>query len=273
MHSRYETVAISLEGGVAHLRFNRPGQANALNQTLWDELKQALLWLHAQPGVRVVVLSGEGRHFCAGIDLSEVDRMREAARGDGCPGRGSEAVLAFVEHAQSVFNAVETLKVPVIAAVHGACIGAGVDLLGACDIRLAARDARFCVKEVDLGIVPDVGTIQRLRHIIGYGVVAELCYTAETFDGERARALGLVSGLHDDKAALLQAATAMAQTIAAKPPLAVRGIKRNLLWARDHSVQDGLAYTAAWNSGMLISADTAEAFAAQAEKRDPVYRD
>jgi enoyl-CoA hydratase len=273
MESRFETVEITMEGAVAVLRLNRPQSANALDRRLWEELKAALAWLDTQPPVRAVVLHGEGRHFTAGIDLSVVDWLRGVAGDPACPARASEAVLAFIEFAQSVFNAVETLKVPVIAAIHGACIGAGVDLIGACDIRLAAKDARFCVKEVDLAIVPDVGTIQRLRHVIGYSAVAELCYTAETFDAERALALGLVSRVLDSKEALLRSALEMAQTIAAKPPVAVRGIKRNLLWARDRSVQDGLAYTAAWNAAMMIGADTAEAIAAQAEKRAPVYRD
>ena len=268
-----KTLRINCEGAVAWLYLNRPDKANSMDLAMWQELPQALAWLGAQAPVRAVVLAGEGRHFCAGIDISVLAHLGGQVAQAGCASRGAEHVLAFVEHAQAAFNALEALRVPVIAAVHGACVGAGVDMIAACDLRLAAADARFCIKEVDLAVVPDVGTIQRLRHVIGFANVAELSYTAETFDASRAQALGLVSRVCESRDAMWSAAGELARTIAGKSPVTVRGIKRNLLWARDHDVADGLAYTAAWNAGMLIGEDAREAQAAYAAKREPKFRD
>lgn len=264
---RYSTLTVQLEGPVAWLRLNRPDRGNALDQAMWDELPQALAWLDKLSGLRVVVLAGAGRNFCGGIDLSILDRERNNVLGSACPTRGRERFLDFIESAQASFNALEKIRVPVIAAIHGACFGGGVDLIAACDMRLSTADAKFCIKEVDVAIVPDVGTVQRLRHVIGYSNVAELTYTAEVFDGRRARELGLVSRVCDSAETLNAAAAELAATIAAKPPVAVRGIKRNLLYSRDHNVADGLAYAAAWNAGMLVGADLDEALASQREKR------
>ncbi|MGQ0619493.1 MAG: crotonase/enoyl-CoA hydratase family protein [Panacagrimonas sp.] len=263
----YSTLSLQLEGHVAWLRLNRPDRGNALDQAMWDELPQALGWLDRLPGLRVVVLAGAGKNFCGGIDLSVLDRERNNMLGNPCPTRGRENFLGFIESAQASFNAIEKLRVPVIAAIHGACYGGGVDLIAACDLRICTADTRFCIKEVDVAIVPDVGTVQRLRHVIGYSNVAELTYTAETFDGRRARELGLVSRVCDSVEALQASAAELAAVIAAKSPVTVRGIKRNLLFSRDHSVTDGLAYAAAWNAGMLVGSDLDEAIASHREKR------
>ena len=268
----YTTVNISVDGGIGHLRLNRPQKANAMNLPMWDELPLAIAELGRDASVRVVILSGEGRHFCAGIDVEALAHLAQLTA-KGCAGRAREQVLTFIEHAQAAFTAVEQLRVPVIAAVHGACVGAGVDLIGACDIRIASSDARFCIKEVDLAVVPDVGTVQRLRHIIGYGRLTELTLTAETFDAGSARDWGLVTRLYADSEALMEGADALAHAIAAKSPLAVRGIKRNLLWSREHGTAEGLSYAASWNAAMLISDDAREALMAQMEKRAPQFED
>jgi enoyl-CoA hydratase/carnithine racemase len=269
----FETIRIEAEGSIAHLWLNRPESANALDLRMWDELPRALDWLGAEPGVRAVILSGAGKHFTGGIDLGVVEWLRAQGSDPQRLTRGREAVLAFIERAQRAFTSVERLRVPVIAAIHGACIGGGVDLLAACDLRLCTRDARFSVKEVDLSIVADVGTLQRLRHVIGYAATAELSYTGATFDGGRALELGMVSRVYDSHEALMDGAAQLARTIAEKSPVTVRGIKRNLLWARDHTVQDGLAYTAAWNAAMLLGEDLQEALAARAGKRSPRFAD
>lgn len=269
----FESVALRVDGAIAHLRFNRPEQANAFNHAMWEDLPRALEWIGTQRAVRAVVLSGEGKHFTGGIDLSVVAWLRGLTADPQRATRGREDVLAFIEMAQHAFNALERCPVPVIAAVHGACVGAGVDLIAACDLRLCAADARFCVKEVDLAVVPDVGTLQRLGHVIGYSAMAELTYSAETFDAQRALSLRLVSRVLESRDALLEAAMKLAQDIASKPPTAVRGIKRNLLWSRDHSVQDGLAFVATWNAAMLVGEDLAEALDAALSKRKPQYPD
>ena len=273
MNPTFETVSVSVENSVGWLRLNRPERANAFDMRMWNELPMAAKWLNNQPEVRVVVLRGEGRHFCSGIDISVVTEMEKLVTAPGCAGRARESVIAFIELAQASFTALEELRVPVIAAIHGACIGGGIDLAAACDIRLAATGSTFCIKEIDLAIVPDAGTVQRLRHVIGYSNLVELTYTAESFGADSAPEQGVVSRVLASPEALFETATEMAANIAAKSPLAVRGIKRHLLWSREHSVRDGLSYVAAWNGNMLISDDTIEAIAAQSQKRQATYRD
>lgn len=269
----FQTVKIELQDHVAWLRLNRPDKANAFSMTMWDELPQAAAWLDQQPQVRVVVLCGEGRHFTAGIDLEALAHLGQFTSGKGCPARGREGVRKFILHAQECFNSIERLRMPVIAAVHGACIGAGVDLIAACDLRYSTEDARFCIKEVDLAVTADVGTLQRLRHVIGLPLLTELSYTAETFDGRKARQIGLVGQTYATYEELLAQTGQLAQRIAAKSPLTVRGIKHNLLYSRDHTVQEGLQMVATWNAAMLMSDDLTEALTAQLQKREPKFAD
>lgn len=269
----YETLKLELQAPVATLTINRPDKANAMNLPFWDEFPAALAEIGEHREIRVAIVTGAGRHFSAGIDTDGLTRLWQVANGGDCPARGREGVRDFILHAQAAFNALEALRIPVIAAVNGACFGAGVDLISACDLRLCSTDARFCVKEVDLAVVPDVGTLHRLRHIIGDARTAQLSYTAETVEANAALAMGLVSEVFADNEALQAGATQLAQTIGTKSPLTVRGIKNNRLFARDHSVADGLAYTAAWNASMLISADAREAMTAYLEKRPAKFED
>ncbi len=271
MAFKTETVHARLDGHVGRVMLARPDKANAFDLALWEELPQALAWLSRQEELRVVILGGEGRHFCAGIDLSVIEHLGRLASDSACAARGRESLLAFIERVQAAFNAVENLRVPVIAEIQGACIGAGLDLVAACDLRLCTREAKFCIKEVDLGVVPDVGTLQRLRQVIGYSKLAELSYTGETFAGPQALALGLVSQVHESAPLLREAVERLAADLAAKSPVALRGIKRNLLWSRDRSVHDGLAYVAAWNAAMMPGEDLRESLAAALQKRKPSY--
>lgn len=269
----YSTLNLSLEGGVAHIELNRPQRANALSRALWDDLRAALHEVDALPAARVAVLSGAGRHFCAGIDLELLAELRAGALQGECSGRAREAMRRFVLDVQDVVNAVERCRKPVLAAVHGACIGAGVDLICACDMRYSSADAQFCVKEVDLAITADAGTLQRLPRLIGEGLARELCYTARRFGGEEARALGLVNRCYANPDELRSGVAAIAAEIAAKSPLAMRGTKEMLLYTRDHSVADGLNYVATWNAAMLLSEDLDEALQAAQQQRAPHYRD
>ena len=270
---QFGPLQFSVDNGVGLLRLSRPERANALDMQAWEQFPVALKFVGEQRGIRALILHAQGKHFCAGIDLSVLTSLQEEVAAAGCTARGAQAVREFIEKAQAAFDAVENLRVPVIAAVNGACVGAGLDLLGACDIRIASHDARFSIKEVDMAIVPDVGTLQRLRHVIGYAELSELCYTGAEFDAQRAREIGLISRVCVDADELLQTAMEIAKNIASKSPLAVQGIKRNLLWARDRPVADGLAYTAAWNAGMLLSDDLREALQARAQRRPARYRD
>ena len=269
----FETVKIDLQDHIAWLRLNRPDKANAFSLTMWDELPKAAAWLDDQPQVRVVILCGEGRHFTAGIDLEALSHVGQMALGKGCPARARENVRKFILHAQECFNSIERLRMPVIAAVHGACIGAGIDLIAACDMRYSTVDARFSIKEVDLAVTADVGTLQRLRHVIGLPRLTELTYTAETFDGHKAQDIGLVGQAYATREELMAQVEQLARSIAAKSPITVRGIKHNLLYSRDHSVQEGLQMVAAWNAGMLVSDDLTEAVSAFLQKREAKFAD
>lgn len=270
----YQTVELHVEQGIATVALNRPERANAFNRALWDDLRQVFKDIDAMSNVRVVLLTGNGKHFCAGIDLDMLGDMQELLGGDdACRGRASDALRRHILDLQDVFNRVANCRVPVIAAVAGACIGAGVDLAVACDLRYATRDARMCLKEVDMAIVADVGAVQRLPRLIGDGRAREMIYTGREVSGVEAETMGLVNKAFESADALQAAALATARVLAAKSPLTLRGCKESILYSQEHSVEDSLAHVALWNAGMMMSDDLVEAVAAQREKRPPVFRD
>ena len=268
----YETLAVSLENAVAQIELNRPGKANAVNAAMWRELRKVFDWLDATPQARICILSGRGKHFCAGIDVqflieikNEVDRWPE--------GRRQERLRHIIVDLQAAVNAIERCRKPVLAAVHGACVGGAVDLIAACDMRYASDDARFSIKEVDLAIVADLGTLQRLPPLIGDGRVRELAYSGREFDGRQAYAMGLINQLFPDRPSLLQGVMALAADISAKSPLTIRGIKETLNYSRSHTIADGLSFVATRNAAMLLSKDVEEAISAQIQKRTPKFED
>jgi enoyl-CoA hydratase len=268
---QYETLAVSLADGVARIEFNRPDKANALNARMWFELKAACEWLDATPTARVGVLSGRGRHFCAGIDLAMLESLQQQAL--ALPDGHRQAHLRErIRELQACVTALEVCRKPVIAAIHGACVGGGIDLITACDFRYAATDTRFCVKEIDVAIVADVGTLQRLPRIVGEGVAREMAFTAREYSAEEALGLRLVNRVFPDLAALEAAALETARAIASKSPLAVRGTKETLNFSREHSVAEGLDEVAARNAGLLFAPDVAEAIAAQRARRPAVFQ-
>ncbi|HMQ57861.1 MAG TPA: enoyl-CoA hydratase-related protein, partial [Rhizobiaceae bacterium] len=189
----------------------------------------------------------------------------------GEPGRAAHALRGLIVKLQDAITSIERAPFPVIAAVHGLCIGAGVDLITACDIRLATADAAFAIEEIHIGMAADVGTLQRLPKLIAPSVAAELAYTGRRFDAAEAKAIGLVSAVADDREGLMARANDLAQAIAQKSPLAIAGVKRNLAFARDHSVADGLDYIATWNAGMLRAEDLMAAIGARAAKRQAMF--
>jgi enoyl-CoA hydratase len=266
----YSTLSLSLDAGVAELRLNRPDKANALSRPMWHELREAARDLDATPEVRVVVLAGAGRHFCAGIDLAMLAEFEDGA---GCPGRAGERTHATITDLQDVLTWFERCRKPVLAAVHGACVGAGLDLAVACDLRYVSADARFSVKEVDMGLVADVGVLQRLPRIVGEGVARELAYTCRTVSGQEAAELRLANRCFDTPEELRKGVLDIARELAAKSPLALRGTKRAIGYARDHSVAEALDQVASWNAATLRSVDLREAVTAHLEKRPPVYAD
>ena len=268
----YETLIVTLKDGIAQVQINRPDKANAMSLAVWHEIRTAFNWIDATPEARVAVISGSGAHFSSGIDLQMLINLGAEIQ-DDCDGRMREKLRRTILDLQDTLSSIERCRKPVLAAVHGACIGGGVDLICACDMRYCSADAYFLIKEIDIGMTADVGTLQRLPKLIGDGMARELAYTGRKVAGEEARAIGLVNRVFESSAALLAGVMEIAVTIAAKSPLSIRGAKEMIVYARDHSVADSLNYIATWNAAMLMSADLKEAMAAGMEKRAPQFRD
>jgi enoyl-CoA hydratase len=267
-----EAFSIQVENHVAHVVFNRPDKMNALDRKGWQELKMVFDWCNATADVRAVVLSGEGKHFCAGIDLSLLMSLKKEVH-DSCEGRLRENLRLVILDLQQCVTAIEQCRKPVLAAVHGGCIGGGLDIVCACDMRYATHDAFFTIKEIDMGMVADLGTLQRLPKLIGDGIVRELAYTGRKMSGTESVQRQLCNSSFGSKEEMMAQVLGMAQEIAAKSPLSVRGTKEMLLYSRDHSVADGLNYIATWNAAMMMSEDLANAFQAQLTKKSPSFKD
>lgn len=253
---------------VATVTLDVPTMAPAFFDTIGERFRA----LAEDPDLRAVVLRSSAKAFSYGLDLMKTfQEQGQLFQGGGLAGPRTE-FLKLVRDWQSSFDAVATLPVPVIAAVHGWCIGGGLDLISACDIVLASEDARFSLREAKLAIVADLGSLQRLPARIGAGHTRELAYTAGDIDAARAEAIGLVNHVHADRDAVHGAADAMAREIAANPPLTIRGIKDVLHHGEGKTVAEGLAYVAAWNAAFLQSEDLGEAISAFMAKRAPAYK-
>ncbi|XP_065875505.1 delta(3,5)-Delta(2,4)-dienoyl-CoA isomerase, peroxisomal-like [Euphorbia lathyris] len=255
---------------VFQLNLNRPSHRNALSREFFTEFPDALSSLDQNPDVGVIILSGAGDHFCSGIDLKTFNSITEKSL-SGDRGRSNEFLRRDIKFLQEAITAIERCRKPVIASIRGACIGGGIDIVTACDIRFCTQDSFFSVKEVDLGITADLGTLQRLPAIVGYGKAVELALTGRRFSGQEAMDLGLVSRVFGSNEALDEGVRLVAEGIATKSPLAVTGTKAVLLRSRDLNVEQGLDYVATWNSAMLISDDLKEALKAYIQKRSPVF--
>ncbi|HEX6245031.1 MAG TPA: crotonase/enoyl-CoA hydratase family protein [Polyangiales bacterium] len=269
----YACFEIEIQDKVAELRLNRPTELNTMTRAFWAELPRALRELDARALARVVVLTSSGKHFTAGMDLSVFSGFSASAPTTTELGRLREALRRSVLELQDSFNALEQIRMPVLAAIQGGCIGGGVDMVSACDARYCTQDAFFCIQEINLGMVADVGTLQRLPRLIPSGMVRELAYTGRRLSAARAKEIGLVNEVYPDADALRSSVMQVAREIAEHSPLAVHGTKEVLNYARDHSVQDSLLYMAAWQSGMFQPADMKECLSARQEKRAPVFED
>jgi len=268
----FETLIVTLDEHVATVRLNRPEKANAMNAAMWQDIRQAFQWVDATPQARVAVLQGEGRYFTAGIDLQLMMGLGPQIANE-CDGRTREALRRVILDMQDTLTSLERCRKPVLAAIHGGCIGGGIDLITCADMRYCSADARFTIKEIDIGMTADVGTLQRLPRLVGEGITRELAYTGRDVDAAEARSIGLVNRVFDSREALLAGVREIAATIAAKSPLSIRGTKEMITYARDHSVADSLNYIATWNAAMLMSQDLTEAMAANMAKRVPSFKD
>ncbi len=267
-----EALQVSRRDQVAWVTLNRPQKANALNGALWSALGQTFRELAADASVRACVLTGAGKHFCAGIDFSLLAEIG-ALRQESCPGRQREQLFLKIQQLQQAFTEIERCPKPVLAAVHGSCVGAGLDLVAACDFVYATPDAQFQIKEIDLAIAADIGSLQRLLHLMPQGRVRELAYSAEPFSGVEAERWGLVNRLLADPGALYAAAEAQARKLAEKSPLAMHSTKEALVFSRDHSVPEGLQHIALRNAALLFSEDLDRALEALQQQRPPQFRD
>ena len=267
------TLRLAVAGGVAEVELSRPEKSNAMNRAMWMELRATFRYLDALPAARVIMLSGAGKNFCAGIDIDMLMNIGAIDQLDRCPGRMRELLRLQVLDLQDVISSLDHCRKPVLAAIHGACVGGGVDLVTAADMRYCTEDARFIVKEIDLGLVADVGTLQRLPKVIGDGMAREMAYTGRPVAGPEAKEIGLVNRCFSTRETMLEGVRALARQIAAKSPLAVRGTKEMIRYTRDHSVADSLNMMAIWNGGLLVSEDLMEAFNAVRERRPAKFRD
>ncbi len=249
---------------IAHLVLSRPEAMNTMHPTFWRELDDTLTQLHRDGTARALVISSTGKHFSAGMAL---ETFGGAITMDDSSAEGRAAIFDLLTDIQSTFTKLETLRIPVIVAIQGGCIGGAVDMVTACCIRYATTEAFFCIQEINIGMVADVGTLQRLPKLVPLGVVKELAYTGRRLSAARALGYGLVNEVFDTQAAMLEAAMLCAKEIAAKPPVAIWGTKQVIHYTRDHSVEDSLKQMG-WIQGAIWSnAHVREAVAAMKEKR------
>jgi enoyl-CoA hydratase len=266
----YACFTVEIADHIAHIRFNRPDKANSMTPEFWKELPEAVDRISNDAEARVIVISSEGKHFTAGMDISVF--MSGSLDGDSTNAHVSaEAFRYKIKALQETFSALERARQPVLAAIQGGAIGAGVDLATACDCRYASADAFFAVQETAIGMTADVGTFPRLVKLIPEGWARQMAYTAERLPAAKALQIGLVNEVFDSHEELLDGVMAIARRIAAHSPLAVAGCKVMANYSRDHSTADTLDYISVWNAAMLRPDDIREAYVAKGEKRPPVF--
>lgn len=266
----WECFTLEYREAVALLTLSRPQALNTMNGAFWRELDQIAGLLQREGKARALVIASTGKHFTAGMSLEVFGTDLTLDDGKATSRANIAAVLGDM---QRTFDRVAALRMPVLAAIHGGCVGGGVDLVTACDLRYCTRDAFFCVQEINLGMAADVGTLQRLPKLIPEGVARELAYTGRRLPAARAQALGLVNEVFDDQPAMLEGVLQVAREIASKPPVAIWATKQAIDYARDHSVADGLQQMGWLQSGLWDTAAVRESVRAREEKRAPRYED
>jgi enoyl-CoA hydratase len=264
----YQFLEIEVENYIATMSLARTKSLNALNLAFVTEMSDAIRELGAREDVRVIILKSNARIFCSGLDLKDISSL-------GLIGGGAKAAYFFKQKLQGFFdccNLLESCNKPVIAAVHGSCVGGGLDIACACDIRLCTEDASFCLKEAAVGVVADMGVLQRLPHIVGQGYAREMAFTACNYSSEEAQRMGLVNAVYPDVETLLAAAKKLAAQIAENAPLAVMGTKEVLNYSRTASIEEGMNMAITKNSVLFSSKDLVEAFTAFAQNRKPDFK-
>lgn len=266
--STYKCFDVDTSNGISHVVMNRPEQMNSMIKEFWTELPELVKTLETSGNTRVIVLSSKGKHFSAGMDLS-VFESGDNLKTDTPTDR--EKLKQLVLWLQSSFTALERCRVPVIAAIQGACIGGAFDMVAACDLRYATADASFKIQEINLAMMADLGGLQRLPYLLPDAVVRELAFTGEGLTAERALSLGLINEILPDHDALLKKVMQVAEQIAARAPLAISASKEAINYARDHSIQDALLHCANLQASIFSGADLAECMRARKEKRNTSF--
>jgi len=277
----YECFDVEIDDHIAHLRMIRPERSNSMIPSFWRELPEIVDELSAKGKVRAIVLSAEGKHFCSGMDL-EVFANHDAIGPEGGGAehgaaghrsRRNERFRSTAMKLQDTFTALERSRMPVLCAIQGACVGGGIDLVSAADMRYADETAFFSIAEINIAMTADVGTLQRMPRLVPEGIVRELAYTGRRWSAAEAHAAGFVNAVFADHDTLITGVMEVAAEISSKSPMAVWGTKQTMHYTRDHSVADGLEYIANWNAAMFDTDDMGEAFTAKLQKRPAEYPD
>ena len=272
----YESFKYSSEEGVGHLVLNKGEDLNKMTMNFWYELPRILDEIDRDASLWVLILSSTGKHFCAGMDLKNFGTLgSDSEKKTNVPDKAriGENLYRVAKELQDMLSKLEKLRIPVLAGIQGGCIGGGLDLVTAADVRFASKDAFFCIQEVNIGMAADIGTLQRLPRVIPEGKVRELAYTGRRMPAEEALEAGLVNKVYESHEEMVSGLKEMAAVIASKSPLAVYGTKAILNFSRDHTIAEGLEYNALWSGAMLPQEDMAEAMMSNMEKRDPEFQD
>jgi enoyl-CoA hydratase len=272
----YESFKYTSEDGIGHLVLNKGEDLNKMTMNFWYELPKILDEIDRDASLRVLILTSTGKHFCAGMDLKNFGTLgNDAEKKTNVPDKAriGENLYRVAKELQDMLSKLEKLRIPVLAGIQGGCIGGGLDLVTAADMRFASKDAFFCIQEVNIGMAADIGTLQRLPRVIPEGKVRELAYTGRRMPAEEALETGLVNKVYESQEDLVSGLKEMAAVIASKSPLAVYGTKAILNFSRDHTIAEGLEYNALWSGAMLPQEDMAEAMMSNMEKRDPEFKD
>ena len=268
----YQCFELDQIDGIAHLKLNRPEKRNSMIPAFWQELPSIVEKLDAAGKTRVLVISSTGKHFCAGMDLGVFSNTPQGDQGQGM-GRQREKFRHFVLALQNSLSALENARFPVLTAIQGGCLGGGLDLIAASDCRYCTEDAYFTIAETPLGLVADLGTLQRLPHLIPMGLAKEMAYTGRKLSAQEALQCGLVNQVFADHQSLVDGVMEMAKSIACHSPLVVNGCKEMINYTRDHSVEESLKFMAIWQTGMFFGEELMESFAAKGRGEAPTYKD
>ena len=272
----YESFKYTSEEGVGHLILDKGEDLNKMTMNFWYELPRILDEIDKDASLRVLILSSTGKHFCAGMDLKNFGTLgNDAEKKTNVPDKAriGESLYRIAKELQDMLSKLEKLRIPVLAGIQGGCIGGGLDLVTAADMRFASKDAFFCIQEVNIGMAADIGTLQRLPRVIPEGKVRELAYTGRRMPAGEALEAGLVNKVYESHEEMVSGLKEMAAVIASKSPLAVYGTKAILNFSRDHTIAEGLEYNALWSGAMLPQEDMAEAMMSNIEKREPEFKD